>query len=127
LFDLFAICRAGATFVVDPLTDTKRTHHLPEALAAVRSRPDRLVDLVRLHFVIAVIIIIIIIIIEESLKGSYLQAHVVLEKKIWRFFNPAGSQNPKLGGINDFNTLFSKNLGVQIHCLLYSCYGIRII
>jgi len=79
---LFGICRAGATFVVDPLADTKRTHHLPEALAAVRSRPDRLVDFVRLCIVMIVIIIIIIIVIGGSLRGSYPQAHVVLEKKI---------------------------------------------
>jgi len=53
--------------------------------------------------------------------GVYQKFLVVLENKIWRFMDSAGTKNLYLTGTNDFIPLFSNNRVVQMNCLFFSC------
>jgi len=44
----------------------------------------------------------------------------VLENKIWRLLDFAGTKNPQLTGINNSTPLFSNNLVEQVYCVFSS-------
>jgi len=56
----------------------------------------------------------------HSAAGHCPKFQDVLQRKICRFLDSAGTKNQKLRGTNEFDLLFSKILRVQIICLFYS-------